>query len=121
MYPEKVYHCSCVDFQIKLCLINGHYSFKDIISNLNQNLNVNRKIYSSKCGKNEVIFSCREHMSLKSICEINNSKRCLKCIKSYMQTAYYCCYEYTNFDLPLVIIKKKSIVFNCSKTIIQYH
>ena len=110
MYPEKVYHCPCVTFQIKLCLINGHYSFKDVILYLNQNLRLNRKIYSSKCGIDKVIFSCREHMSLKSICEINNNERCLKCIKTYLQTAYYCCYEYTNFALPLHVKKNKKVL-----------
>ena len=107
MYPEKVYHCPCVAFQVKLCLINGHYNFKDIISYLNQNLSLNRKIYSSKCGINNVIFSCREHMLLKSICEINNGQRCLKCIKTYLQTSYSCCYQYTNFDLPMHVKKNK--------------
>ena len=109
MYPEKVYHCPGVAFQIKLCLINGHYSFKDVILYLNQNLRLNRKIYSSKCGIDEVIFSCREHMSLKSICETNNNKICLKCIKTYLQTAYYC-YEYTNFVLPLQVKKNKEVL-----------
>ena len=110
MYPKKVYHCPCVAFQVKLCLVNGHYSFKDIISYLNQNLRLNHKIYSSKCRIDEVVFSCREHMALKSICEINNNERCLKCIKRYLQTSYYCCYKYTNFDLPLVVKKNKKVL-----------
>ena len=31
MFPQTVYHCSCVSLQIKLCLVNGHYSLKDIV------------------------------------------------------------------------------------------
>ena len=110
MYPKKVYHCPCVAFQVRLCLINGHYSFKDIILYLNQNLRLNRKIYSSKCKFDEFVFSCREHMMLRSICEDNNNERCLKCIKTYLQTAYHCCYEYTNFDLPLLVKKNKKVL-----------
>ena len=109
MYPKKVYHCPCVAFEIKLCLINGDYSLKDIVSKLNEKVNSNRKIYCSKCGNEEVIFSCRKHMSLISGCEIDN-KRCLKCIKTYLETAFECCYEYTNFDLPLLIKKEKKVL-----------
>ena len=61
---KRVYHCPCVAFEIKLCLINGNYSLKDIVSNLNEKVNSHRKIYCSKCGNNEVIFSCRKHMTL---------------------------------------------------------
>ena len=104
MFPKRVYHCPCVALEIRLCLINGNYSLKDIVSNLNEKVN-SHKIYCSKCGNNEVIFSCRKHMTLKSGCEIDN-KRCLKCIKTYLQTAY-CYYEYTNFDLPQLVKKNK--------------
>ena len=109
MYPKRVYHCPCVAFEIKLCLVEGVYSLKDIVSNLNQKVNPSCKIYSSKCGNEEVIFSCRKHMSFVSGCEIYK-KRCLKCIKTYLQTAYHCCYEYTNFDLPLLIKKEKKVL-----------
>ena len=44
MYPKNVFHCPCVAFQVKMCLIEGHYSLKDIISYLNENLTVNHKI-----------------------------------------------------------------------------
>lgn len=111
MFPEKVYHCPCVAFEIKLCLVNGHYSLKDICKTLNQKVNANRKIYCSKCGDNEAIFSCREHMSLKSGCEFElNNKRCVRCIKRYLKMAYCCCYDYTNFDLPLSIKKEKKVL-----------
>ena len=36
MYPKNVYHCPCVAFQVKMCLIEGHYSLKDIITYLNE-------------------------------------------------------------------------------------
>ena len=109
MYPKKVFHCACLAFEITLCLINGDYSLKDIVSKLNEEVNTHRKIYCSKCGNNEVIFSCRKHMSLVTDCEIKN-KRCIKCIKTYLQTSYHCCYEYTNFDLPLLVKKEKKIL-----------
>ena len=68
MFPKKVYHCPCVSLQIKLCLVNGDYSLKDICKKLNQvEVEVegdNQKIYCSKCGDNmeDVIFSCTKHM-----------------------------------------------------------
>ena len=85
MFPKTVYHCSCVDLEIKLCLVNGHYSLKDIVKKLNEKLCYKKNIFCSKCGDNleNVIFSCREHMSLISVCEFNN-KRCLRCIKRYL-------------------------------------
>ena len=61
MYPIRVYHCSCVAFEIRLCLINGQYSLNDIVSKLNEKVNAG-KIYSIKCGNNEAVFSCRNHM-----------------------------------------------------------
>ena len=106
MYPKNVFHCSCLAFQVKMCLIEGHYSLKDIISYLNENLIANHKIYASKCGIDEVVFSCRQHMSLKSICEENDRKICLRCIRTYLQTAYSCCFDHTNFDLPMHVKKK---------------
>ena len=36
MFPKTVYHCSCVTLEIKLCLVNGNYSLKDIIKELNK-------------------------------------------------------------------------------------
>ena len=45
MYPKKVFHCACVAFEIKLCLINGDYSLKDIVSKLNEK--VTHRKYSS--------------------------------------------------------------------------
>ena len=111
MFPKTVYHCSCVDFEIKLCLVNGHYSLKDICKKLNEKIS-NHKIYCSKCGDNleDVIFSCREHMSLISGCELDN-KKCLPCIKRYLKTAYdCCCYDYTSFDLPMSIKKEKKVL-----------
>lgn len=108
MFPKRVYHCPCVAFEIKLCLVDGDYSLRDIISKLNKKINFSRKVYSSKCGNEEVIFSCRKHMSFVSGCEIDN-KRCLKCIKTYLQTTF-CSYEHTNFDLPLLIKKDKKVL-----------
>ena len=106
MYPIRVYHCSCVAFEIRLCLINGHYSLKDIVSKLNEKVNFKR-LYSIKCGKQEAIFSCRKHMQFTTKCENeNDKKRCLKCIRTYL-TCSYDCYEYTNFTLPQVVKEKK--------------
>ena len=122
MFPKKVYHCPCVSLQIKLCLVNGDYSLKDICKKLNQvevEKDDNQKIYCSKCGDNmeDVIFSCTKHMSL-VIFRVNNNydyielneetkNSCKKCIKKYLQIAYHCCYDYTSFDLPIAIKKEK--------------
>ena len=122
MFPKKVYHCPCVSLQIKLCLVNGDYSLKDICKKLNQV--EGEKIYCAKCGDNmeDVIFSCTNHMSL-VIFRVNNNHNyielneeikssCKRCIKKYLQIAYHCCYDYTSFDLPIAIKKeKKNIVF----------
>ena len=105
MFPTKVYHCSCVAFEVKLCLVNGIYSLKDIISKLNEKLS-NCKIYCSQCCNDIVVFSCRQHMCFITNCE-KDKKTCLKCIKTFLQTSYYWCYEHTNFDLPLLIKKEK--------------
>ena len=108
MYPIRVYHCSCVAIEIRLCLINRHYSLNDIVSKLNEKVNAS-KIYSVKCGNNEVVFSCRNHMQFTTKCEIDK-KRCLRCIKTYLKISYER-YEYTNFTLPqLVKEKKKKLV-----------
>ena len=104
MYPNKVYHCSCVDFEIKLCLIDGIYSFKDIILRLMKRLNLNQKIYATKCNNGDVVFSCRHHMCLTTVCE-KYDKTCLRCIKTFLQTSYWS-YKHTNFDLPLYIKKE---------------
>ena len=108
MYPKRVYHCSCVAFEIRLCLIDGCYSLKDIVCTLNKNVNSSNKIYSTKCGNNEVIFSCRKHMLLVTQCE-NNKTRCLKCIRTYLKNAYNC-YEYTNFNLPIMVKKERKVL-----------
>ena len=109
MFPQKVYHCPCVAFEVKLCLVDGIYSLRDIISKLNEKLNLKYKIYSSKCRNNEVVFSCRQHMDFVTNCEIDN-KTCLRCIKTFLQTAYYWSYEYTNFDLPLLVKQEKKVL-----------
>ena len=109
MFPKRVYHCPCVAFEIKLCLVDGFYSLKDIISNLNKKVNSNHKIYCSKCRDEQVVFSCRQHMYFVTGCEIDD-KTCFKCIKMYLQTAYYWSYEYTNFDLPMSIKKDKKVL-----------
>ena len=106
MFPQRVYHCSCVVFEVKLCLIDGIYSLKDIISRLNKKINSNPKIYCSKCCNNYVVFSCRQHMPLVTYCKMD----CLKCIKTFLQTSYYWCYEYTNFDLLLYVKKEKKVL-----------
>ena len=109
MFPKRVYHCPCVAFEIKLCLVDGFYSLKDIISNLNKKVNSNHKVYCSKCRDEQVVFSCRQHMYFVTDCEIDD-KTCFKCIKMYLQTACYWSYEYTNFDLPMSIKKDKKVL-----------
>ena len=107
MFPKNIYHCPCVNFEIKLCLVNGHYSLDDICKKLNEKFDTEQKIYCSKCGYNleDAIFSCRKHMSMLSYCE-KHDKECKRCIKRYLQIAYRCCYDYTSFDLPISIKKE---------------
>ena len=122
MFPNKVYHCPCVTLEIKLCLVKGNYSLKDICKYLNQNVD-QKKIYCSKCGDDlqHVVFSCTEHMNLVifSVKQENDyyvqlnediKKSCKYCLKKYLQTAYNCCYDYTNFDLPITIKKEKKVL-----------
>ena len=106
MFPQRVYHCSCAAFEIRLCLINGHYSLNDIVSKLNEKVNCKR-LYSIKCGRNEAVFSCRQHMQFTTKCEKDNDKkRCLKCIRTYLICSYDR-YNYTNFTVPQVVKEKK--------------
>ena len=102
-------------------MVNGNYSLKDICKTLNQKVD-DRKIYCSKCADDlqDVIFSCTEHMHLVifSIKEDNGyielteevKKSCKYCLKKYLKAAYHCCYDHTNFDLPLPIKKKKKVL-----------
>ena len=123
MYPNKVYHCPCVSLEIKLCLVNGHYSLKDICKKLNQSKE-HRKIYCCKCGDGlqNVVFSCINHMQLVifsikqdgSYFQLDEKTKnsCKYCIRKYLQAAYSCCYQHTDFDVPIAIKKKeKSVVF----------
>ena len=122
-FPEKVYHCSCLSINIKLCLVNGNYSLNDICNELNQTRG--DKIFCSRCGDNNqsVIFSCIKHMALVVFFqEINEGyiklteqtkDKCLRCIRKYLQIAYRCSYEYTDFDLPMTIKKEKKTLCLC--------
>ena len=105
MFPETVYHCQCVSLQIKLCLVNGQYCLTDIVEKLKEKCH--SEIYYCKCGNNHqnVVFSCRNHMSLVCLCKKSN-QQCEPCMKSYLKAAYRL-YDKTNFDLPLSIKKKK--------------
>ena len=121
MYPNKVYHCQCVSLDVKLCLVNGDYSLKDIITKLRQS-KVNRLFYCCKCGddKQDIIFSCENHMRLTvfngkhddGYIHLNQQSKnnCKRCIKKYLKTSYNCCYQHTNFDIPLSIKKEKKVV-----------
>lgn len=121
MFPNKVYHCPCVNLEIKLCLVNGQYSLKDICKKLNQTID-DKKIYCSKCGDDlqNVVFSCVNHMQLvifsvkQDGCYVEldemTKNSCKYCIKKYLQAAYDCCYEHTNFDVPIAIKKKKKVL-----------
>ena len=121
MFPNKVYHCPCVNLEIKLCLVNGHYSLKHIVKKLNQKVD-DQKIYCSKCGDDlqDVIFSCAEHMNLVifSTKEVDGyfeldkkvKNSCKYCLKKYLKEAYRCCYDYTKFDVPITIKKEKKVL-----------
>ena len=116
MYPNKVYHCPCVSLEIKLCLVNGQYSLKDICKRLNRSKN-HRKLYCCKCGDGCVIFSCLNHIPVViikkdgSYFKLNQkTKNCRRCLRRYLQSAYSCCYEHTDFDVPIAIKKKKKVL-----------
>ena len=121
MYPNNVYHCPCVSLDVKLCLVNGDYSLKDICKKLRQS-KVNRLFYCCKCGdgKRDIIFSCLNHMRMTIFCVENyndylyidqkSKSYCKRCIKRYLQMAYSCCYEHTSFDIPLAIKKEKKVL-----------
>ena len=121
MYPDKVYHCQCVSLDIKLYLVNGEYSLKDICKKLRES-KVNRKLYCCKCGdgKRDVIFSCVDHMQLTIFTvkhdneyvhlDEKSKNSCKCCIKKYLQTAYSCCYQHTSFDILLAIKKEKKVL-----------
>ena len=117
MYPDKVYYCPCVKIDVMLCLVNGDYSLQDIISKLKK-CSVNRVFYCCKCGndKRDVIFSCVDHMQLKTFLAGDNhiskdhKNKCKRCIKKYLKTAYSCCYEHTKFDISLAIKKEKKVL-----------
>ena len=121
MFPNKVYHCPCVNLEIKLCLVNGQYSLKDICKKLNQTID-DKKIYCSKCGDDlqNVVFSCVNHMQLvifsvkQDGCYVEldemTKNSCKYCIKKYLQAANDCCYEHTDFDVPIAIKKKKKVL-----------
>ena len=108
MFPKNVYHCPCVNLQIKLCLVNGHYSLSDICQKVKEEL-IGDNVYYCKCGNDleHAIFSCKKHMSLISVCELNDNQRCLRCMRRYLKLAYHCCYAHTSFDLPTSIKKDK--------------
>ena len=120
-FPKKVYHCSCVNSNIKFCLLNGIYSLEDICKEINQ-VEIDN-IYCTKCGDNkqDAVFSCTEHMPIVIVsvkkydpeklpdngtddCNIEltdeTKNYCPKCVKKYLQKMYYR-YYCTNFDLSM--------------------
>ena len=108
MFPKNVYHCPCVNLQIKLCLVNGQYSLTDICEKVRKEI-VGDNIYYCKCGNESehAIFSCKKHMRMISGCELNDNQRCHRCMKNYLQLAYNCCYDHTSFDVPMSVKKEK--------------
>ena len=121
MYPNKVYHCPCVSLDIKLSLVNGEYSLKDICKRLNQSKD-HRRIYCCKCNDASVVFSCINHIPVVifpvkkdgSYFKLDaKTKNCRRCLRKYLQAAYSYCYEHTDFDLPIAIKKKKKVLRLC--------
>ena len=122
-FPKKVYHCSCLSLNIKLCLVNGKYSLTDICNEINQRRG--DRIFCCRCGddKQFAIFSCIKHMAMVVFSQKNNNDyielnaqakdQCFYCIKKYLKVAYKCCYEYTDFDLPMSIKKEKKTLCLC--------
>ena len=110
MFPQRVYHCQCVSLIVKLCLVNGLYLLDEICSKIGSK-NLKQNIYYCKCGKysENVIFSCRAHMRMRSLCEKSNQV-CNECLKRYLKTAYDCCYEHTKFDIPKQIKIERKVL-----------
>ena len=117
MYPDKVYYCPCLKIDVMMCLVNGDYSLNDIINRLLKS-KANKLFYCTKCGDNKqnVIFSCVNHMKLKTFLvgdghlTEEHRNNCVRCLKKYLRTAYSCCYEHTKFDIPLQIKKEKKVL-----------
>lgn len=118
MFPDKVYYCPCLKVVIMTCLVNGNYLLNDIINEIKKKSKVNKLFYCTKCGcnKQNVIFSCVDHMKLKTFLvgddhlteEHRNS--CPRCIKKYLKTAYSCCYKHVKFDVPRQLKKEKAVL-----------
>ena len=56
-----------------------------------------------------VILSCTQVGTYVELTETAKNS-CKICIKKYLQTACECCYEHTDFDVPIAIKKKKKVL-----------
>ena len=125
-FPQKVYHCSCLNTVIISCLVDGLYCLGDICNKISQTDTPSKKLFCAKCGdeKKDVIFSCTDHMAMiifsvkrYNYKNPNNSTAtihfydetkgyCRRCVKKYLQKMY-CYYRHTIFDLPLASKTRK--------------
>ena len=68
-FPSKVFRCACLGQIIENCCDNGHYSFTEIVDELNNHTfldNDDNKIFSVKCGElnRDCIFVCEKHLGI---------------------------------------------------------
>ena len=96
-YPETVYFCDCLTLVIEKC--KKGCSLQDLCNEINNN-DIGDTIYCSKCGdgKQNVVFSCGNHLVMVSYATQNGNDRvvvitndkhfCFSCIKSYLRRHY---------------------------------
>ena len=103
-FPQKVYHCSCLDSVIISCLVDGIYSLADICYKISQTDTPSKKLYCAKCGDNkqDVVFSCSDHMAMIII-----AVKRYDCTKSPDKSTASIYFYDENFDLPLGIKTRK--------------
>ena len=97
VYPETVYFCNCLKMVMEKC--KKASSLQDLCNEINNN--GDGIIYCSKCGdgKQDVVFSCSDHLSMgtfivqyvqnECVSMVAQDKHfCLTCIKRFLSKNY---------------------------------
>ena len=97
VYPETVYFCNCLKMVMEKC--KKASSLQDLCNEINNN--GDGIIYCSKCGdgKQDVVFSCSNHLSMgtfrvqyvqnECVTMVAQDKHfCLTCIKRFLRKNY---------------------------------
>ena len=95
-YPKTVYFCNCLTMVIEKCKKGS--SLQNLCDEINKNDTDDVTIYCSKCGdaKQDVVFSCGNHMQARVIqiveadvtLHVTEKHFCLNCIKRYLRDHY---------------------------------